>query len=403
MTTGHIRRVPEGLWPLWGAGFISAVGESLYQVAIMWMILDLTGSPTATGLIGLSQYLPAVFFGPLAGTLVDRWNRKRVMIVADFARAILVAAIPVLFYAGEITGLRLGMLAFASNLFTTAFVPARDSIVPSVVRAGELTRAGSLLQASFGFAYFTGPMLVALILSVAETPDLFYVNSLTYLVSMACLFALKPRPPGRPAIAHATPWESLRAGFAYAKAHRLVGGLLLITAVDNVFIMGPALVGTPIYVKQHLQRGPEAYAAIQGAFALGMIVGSLLVQRVAAKFPRGRILLWALMFDGITFAPFAFTDNLYVVLGLWFFHSIGVPFILVPRTTLIQTEVPAHYQGRVFSLVYLTVVGLSAVSSALTGILAEVVPIAQLYAIIGVSATVVGALGWKVRELRGAS
>jgi MFS transporter, DHA3 family, macrolide efflux protein len=375
----------------------------LYQVAIMWMILDLTGSTTATGLIGLAQYLPAVLFGPVAGTLVDRWNRKRVMIISDFARALLVAVIPVLYYANAMTGVRLGVLAFASNLFTTAFVPARDSIIPFVVAERELTSASSLLQASFGFAYFTGPLLVALVLSVATTPDLFYVNSLTYLASMAFLFALRPRPAELHEAVTTTPWQSLRAGLRYARNHGLIGGLLLISAVDNLFIMGPALVGTPIYVKQHLHRGPEAYAAIQAAFALGMIVGSLLVRRIAGKVPRGKLLLWALMFDGITFLPFAFTSDLYAVLGLWFFHSIGVPFILVPRTTLIQTAVPPALQGRVFSLVYLTVVGLSALSSALTGILAETIPIAQLYGIIAISATVVGAAGWTVRDLREAS
>jgi hypothetical protein len=95
-----------------------------------------------------------------------------------------------------------------------------------------------------------------------------------------------------------------------------------------------------------------------------------------------------------------FTTTLHGALAVWFVHSIGIPFIIVPRSTLIQTEVPAQFQGRIFSLVNLTVVGLSAVSCSLTGLVAEILPINTLFAIIGVSATVVGAAGWLVRDLR---
>jgi MFS family permease len=170
--------------------------------------------------------------------------------------------------------------------------------------------------------------------------------------------------------------------------------------VDNLFIMGPAMVGTPLYVRLHLGLGAQAYAALQAAFALGMIVGSVLVNRFGARLPRGKVLLIAIIWDGITFVSFLFTDSLVPVLIAWFVHSVGIPFIIVPRTTLIQTEVPSHFQGRVFSLVYLTVVGLTAISCGLTGFVAEILPVNVLFGVIGVSAAIVGACGWFVRELR---
>lgn len=365
----------------------------------MWLIYELTGSATATGLVGMSQYLPAVLLGPLAGALVDKLDRKRVMIVADAMRALLVALIPILYLMGTMTGIRLGLTAFSIALFTTLFVPARDAIVPQLVPTTELTHAGSVLQASYGFAYFVGPMLAAAILPLVRIPGLFFADAITYAASLLFLLKLRPRPQIRETQV-ISPWQLLKDGLRYAHRRGLIRGLLLLTGVDNLLIMGPALVGAPLYVRLHLGLGAGAYAATEGAFAAGMIVGSFLVHRFGARLPRGKTLLWAIMWDGISFVPFMFADTLSVTLALWFVHSIGIPFILVPRTTLIQTEVPSELQGRMFSLVHLTVVGLSAISCALTGIAAEYIPPHILFGVIGVGATVVGAAGWLVKDLR---
>jgi MFS transporter, DHA3 family, macrolide efflux protein len=391
--------IPSGLWPLWTAGFVSTIGDSMHQVALMWLVYELTGSSTVTGLVGMSQYLPAVLVGLFAGAFVDRMNRKYVMIAADAARIVLVALIPILYLSGLMTGLILGLIAFSIAIFTTAFSPARDAITPQIVQPSELTQAGSVLQASYGFAYFIGPVLAAAFLPWIKLTGLFFADSASYLLSLGCLIWIKPRPISQPQ-EQSSSWKLLKEGLNYAKTNGLIRGLLLVTAVDNLFIMGPALVGAPLYVRHHLHLGAGAYAAVEGAFALGMITGSFLFHRIGSRLPRGKTLLCALMFDGITFAPFYFTTTLFPTLIVWFVHSIGIPFILVPRTTLIQTQVPQQLQGRVFSMINLTVVGLSSFSCALTGLLAETMPIGILYVVIGISATIVGAVGWLFRDLR---
>lgn len=366
----------------------------------MWLIYELTGSKIATGLIGMSQYLPSVLFGVFAGALVDRMNRKRVMIFSDAARVVLVALIPTLYLMGMMTGLLLGLLAFSIALFTTMFYPARESAIPQIVERGDLARANSLLQGSYGFAYFVGPVLAAAMLPWARLSGLFYGDAITFLASLLFLLKLRPRPQIVEITERASPLKTVREGLLYAHRHGVIRGLLWVTAVDNLFIMGPALVGAPLYVRLHLGLGAGAYAATEGAFALGMVAGSFLVHRYGPKLPRGALLLWAIMWDGITFVPFYFMDSLTGSLIVWFIHSIGIPFILVPRATLIQTEVSSHLQGRIFSLVNLTVVGLSAISCSLTGIATEFISTEMLFAIIGISATIVGGIGWLIRDLR---
>ncbi|MBU0692341.1 MFS transporter, partial [bacterium] len=300
---------------------------------------------------------------------------------------------------GYMTGMLLGLIAFMIAIFTTLFMPARDSIIPQLVDSTDLIKAGSYMQAAGGFAYFAGPVLAAAILPVAKLTGLFYADAATYAVSLLFLLCLRPRPlvrktPSSPA------WTMVKQGLGYARRSSLIRGLLLITAIDNLFIMGPALVGTPLYVRLHLGLGAGAYAAVQGSFAAGMIVGSFLVPFISKRMKRGRILLWAIIFDGFTFVPFLWADSLLAAMLLWFVHSIGVPFILVPRTTIIQTCISEDYQGRIFSMVNLTVVGLSAISCGLTGMAAEVMPVNWLFALIGVLAGLVGLSGWMFKALR---
>ena len=106
--TGWRGFLPRGLWPLWSAGLVSTAGDSLHQVAILWLVYEFTGSETATGLFGMAQYLPSVVVGLFAGTLVDRFESQAVMIAADAARVLLVALIPTLYLLGRMNGLAAG-------------------------------------------------------------------------------------------------------------------------------------------------------------------------------------------------------------------------------------------------------------------------------------------------------
>lgn len=393
------RIVPRGIRPLWVAANVSLIGDSLHDVAVLWLIYDLTESSTATGLLGIARYLPSILLGVFAGAWADRIPRKTVMLWCDAVRVVLVALLATLVATGTATSWSLYILAFAISICTVFFAPARDAVVPQLVSPADLNRATSMMQSSLGVAYFIGPLLAAACLPIIGLAGLFGVDALTYVVSFLFLLCLKPKVVNALASVD-SPWQMVREGLAFARSSPLIHGLLWVTAVDNLFIMGLAIVGTPIYVRQHLGLGAAAYAVLQSSFALGIIVGSVLMHRFGNRLPRGKTLLWALVFDGVTFAPFYFIDSLFSAAALWFVHSIGIPFILIPRTSLVQSEVPVHMQGRVFSLVQLTVVGLSAISSGWVGVALEKMTSPQLYLVTGLAAGTVGALGFLNKELR---
>ncbi|MFH1010464.1 MAG: MFS transporter [bacterium] len=398
---------PAGLFPLWLAGFISTMGDEIHWVALLWLIYDLTGSKMATGLVGSAQFLPAVLFGLFAGVLVDRFDRRRVMMAADLARALLVAVIPLLLVSGHLRGFHLGVLAFAISGFTVAFMPARDALIPELVEKENLTQANALIQGSINLAFLLGAGLAAAALPLLKLPGLFYMDAVSYLASFACIWWIKKARAKRIEVAPSIPSQeppvrALREGLAHAYRDGRIRGLLLVTAVDNLFIMGPAIVGFPIYVRDHLQHGPLGLAGLDASFAAGMLLGSFFLHRWGRQLPKGRVILSAIIFDGLSFIPLLWTTELWTSMVVIFVHSIGVPFILVPRTTLIQEIVAPRMQGRIFSMINLAVFGLTALSAALTGIALEWIPVAQLYAIIGILAAIVGLMGWTIRDLRSA-
>ncbi|NUO19187.1 MFS transporter [bacterium] len=392
------RIVPRAVQPLWAAANVSLIGDSLHDVAIMWLIYDLTGSPSATGALGVARYLPSILIGIFAGAWVDRVSRESVLLWCDAIRILLVGLIAGFVAVNSIGPLGLYVLAFAVSVCTVFFAPARDALVPQLVSASELNRATSALQSSLGVAYFVGPLLAAVMLPIVGLAGLFGLDALTYAISFLFLLSLK-RGTKIQAAAE-PPLRMVKEGLAYARQSGLVHGLLWVTAVDNFFIMGLAIVGTPIYVRNHLELGAEAYAVLQSCFALGIVAGSILVHRFGSRLPRGKTLLFAIVFDGISFMPLYFADTLFTAAIIWFIHSIGIPFILIPRTSLVQTEVTSYMQGRVFSLVQLTVVGLSALSSGVVGIVLTYTPPEDLYLYFGLAAGIVGAVGFTNKSLR---
>ena len=155
---------------LWTGQVLSQAGDSVFMIALMWYMLDLTGSKALAGLAATSAYLPTLLFGLMAGVAVDRFNRRRIMIMADAMRAILVILIPLAAGLGWLTGGSgawfLGCVTFCVACVSTLFAPARDALVPELVDSKKLDMANGMIQTSWQLALFVGPILAALLIPI---------------------------------------------------------------------------------------------------------------------------------------------------------------------------------------------------------------------------------------------
>ncbi len=420
---------------------ISQAGDSIFEIALLWMLLELTGSNATTGLIAMSAYLPTLIFGLFSGALVDRFDKRRIMLLADMARAILVVCIPLLYYMGGLNGLVLGVFTFAIASFNTLFNPARDALVGKIVPSDKQLQANSLIHTSWQYALFVGPAIAGFLLLMVNEVQLFFVDALTFMLSFYFIYKLtadggqrrvnensehrgkeaqrslltgheNERRDGEVESFESVEQrkkikmiviESLRdmkEGLEYVKGDKRLSVLVLMTILNNFFLMGPAVIGAPIFVREILNEGVESYAFVQVAYGIGMLAGTLLLNYYSRFFKQSHILLWGIALDGITFLPLLWVTTFEGMFLTLVIHCLAIPMIIVTRPTIILQIVPEEMQGRVFSMIGVSVQGVTAISIALTGVVAEIIPINVIYAVIAVAAALTALIGLSVKELR---
>lgn len=384
---------------LWLAQLITAMGDAVYQLALIWLILDLTGSSVITGLVAMSAYLPAMLFGLLGGVFADKYNRLSIMHISNISQFLTVLAIPLTLFYGVADAVMIGVLAFVRSSFGTMFPPALNAFVPEVVGREHLMRVNSVIATSSQLAYLIGPAIAGVLLGVMSVSELFLFDAVSFLgASFLLLFVVRDKVHQNRET-HAT-FKQLMSGIKYIKKHRSIGYLILLTILNNIFIMGPAIVGMPIFVKTTLNGTASDFAFVEAGMAGGMLVGSWLVYRYAHKINNGKLLLLGLLWDGITYAFFFWIPSVPLAIAMIILHGMGIPTITISRTAIIQRNTPNEYHGRLFSMVHLAVVGMTATSSALVGIFAAYMPVRTVFLVFGLGAVITGLIGLRSKELR---
>src|SRR5882672_10870940 len=349
MGRGH--KVPAPFAFLWAAQFLSQFGDSIFQIAFVWLILDMTGSKSATGAAATVSYLPALLFGLAAGLLVDRWNRRLVMAGADAGRALLLALAGVLLWRGALSPALLTAIAFGMASSAVLFNPARDSLLPEIVPAAQLTKANAWVQSSQQAAFLFGPLAAGVLIQGGGVKSTFPAAMLLFGGSLLLLLAIKgvgrAHRAGRESL---TLGEDFRRGLAAIASDGTLVLLLVLTALDNMFIMGPAILGNVVIVRETLRGSASDYALVEAIYGVGMIAGSILVARVGSRVPSGWLVLIGVTLDGLTYVPMLWCRTLPYLLVLSLIHSLAIPIITVPRATILQRIAPPSLVGRVFAL-----------------------------------------------------
>jgi MFS family permease len=401
--TGRGPKVPAPFAFLWAAQFLSQFGDSIFQIAFVWLVLDLTGSKSATGLAATVSYLPALLFGLAAGLLVDRWDRRIVMAAADAGRALLLGLAGVLLWQSLLSPSILTAIAFGMATSAVLFNPARDSLLPEIVPAASLTKANAWVQSSQQAAFLFGPLAAGVLIQWGGVKSTFPAGMLLFGGSLLFLLAIKgvgrAHRAGRESLA---PGEDFRRGLKAIASDGTLVLLLVLTALNNMFIMGPAILGNVVIVRDTLRGSASDYALVQAIYGVGMIAGSFLVARVGSRIPSGWLVLIGITLDGITYVPMLWCRTLPYLLTFSLIHSMVIPMITVPRVTILQRIVPPSLVGRVFALQNVVVVGVTALSCGMAGLLLETVSAPVLFALgggLGAATGLLGALSPRLRRL----
>jgi MFS family permease len=402
---------------LWWGQFISIWGDACFHGAVPLVVkhMGVAEPGFALGLVFASATLPFLLFAVPFGGLVDRADRLRVMIGADFVRAgILLALIGALVWRPELLSLPLlCVVAFGLSTASALFLPARDALIPELCSDPlHLFKANALVQTSQQLGPVVGWVVAAGIVTAVGRTHLFTIDGASYLVSALLLMGLmrarrsgapaEPAPPapGPPEALESTGFAGEEGSETEAIRHPAVRALLAMTFLNNLFIMGPALVAAAYLINEEWALSDRHYVVFEIAFAFGMLAGTGLALLLRRRLRMITILLAALVWDGITYAVFPLLPGFSAAVALIFFHAMAVPLITVSRTSLLQQVVPSAAHGRVFARIGFSVTGATALSLALSRFLVDDLGAMPLFLLAGLGGMGTAYLAIRMPSLR---
>jgi MFS family permease len=330
---------------LWIGQGTSFLGDAVSMVALVVLVVQVTGTASAVGGALIARLLPTLA-SPLAGVLADRLDRRLVLVTSDLARAVLVLG---LIFATNLATIY--VLVFCMGLARTLFNPTVRAAFPSVVGGADLTRANALVGGTFSVSETAGPALGGLLVATVGVDAAFVLDSATYLISAALLSFIPLARPQREE--EETGFgEDLRSGFAYLARSRvplaIVLGAFLTVLTINITIPAEIFLAKGIF-----DAGNAGYGLLVGLYGGGMVLGSALMVALG-----DRVRLLPLYFLGV----FAMAMGLVGVgLSPTFGLALGALAVVgvangtenVTTDTILQKRVPDVYLGRVFSVRFL--------------------------------------------------
>ena len=368
---------------LWSGFTVSLLGDGIYIVAIAWQAFELSNTPTALSVVGAAWTLPTVLLLLAGGVLSDRVDRRVLMMTADALRAVAIGAIGALSIAGVLELWELLVLVAVYGVGDALFNPAASAITPSLVPPEQLVEANALGYLVRPLALrFLGPALGGVLVAGAGAGTCFVVDAGSFLVSAACIAAMRPRPVQPPPEPRRSVIAEIRDGMAFVRATPWLWATLCSVGLALLAYYGPRQVLLPFRLKNDLGLGAGTFGAVLAAAGLGSMVAAVAIGQfgLPRRFITWMYIAWAL--STLEVALFAFAG------AVWQFMAIAVAGGLFETIgnviwgTLMGSRVPTGLLGRVSSVDWQMSIALTPISFGLAGPIAEG---------IGIRATMIGA------------
>ncbi len=353
---------------LWSGQIVSLTGTGISQLAFPLLVLALTGSPAQAGLVGALRGLPFLLLSLVAGALVDRWNRKKVMIFCDVGRALALGSIPFAYAIGHLTVVQLYITALIEGTLFTFFNLAETACLPNVVEREQLSAASAQNEATYNFTFLVSPLLGGALYSLGKALP-FLTDAISYILSVCSLGMIRTSFQQEREDAPLTLWADIRAGLLWMWHQPLIRYLSLLTGCINLVAISSELIVIVIAQAEH--ASPFFIGVIFTVGGIGSTIGALLSTPIQKNVRFGSatiaicwltVILWPLYF--IAFQPY-FLAIVFASITL-----VG-PIYNVMQYSYRVTLIPDELQGRVNSVFRLVAFGLQSLGLALTGVLLQ--------------------------------
>ncbi len=366
---------PVSLWRnrdymlLWGGQVVSVLGSNVSTIVVPLLILAITNSPAAAGIAGALTSIPYVLFSLPVGALIDRWDRKKVMVLCDLGRALVFASIPLAIWLDTLTIWQLYVAAFVEGVLMVFFNIAEVAALPRVVPKEQLGDATAQNMSTFGVAGVVGSGLGGFLYQSVGRAVPFVLDAFSYLVSALSLLLIKTNFQGERAPTERRLRAEIMEGLRWAWNEPLVRFTSFISGSMNLTWAASVLI--IIVLAKQLGAGEAAIGTIFSIGSVGSIVGAALGGRINRRFSVGQIVIATTWVNVLLFPLYALAPNIIVLGVISAVLFTALPIYSVAVLSYRLALIPDALQGRVNSAVRLVAFGGIPLGSMLGGFLLE--------------------------------
>jgi MFS family permease len=358
---------------LWTGATISAMGDGMSFVALLWLLIERGGTPTDVGWLAAIHTAPVIIGGFASGVILDRYDPRKVIAADNAIRGLAVVSVPIAAAMGALSTPLLFVVAAIYGLLFMTSAAGIPSMITRLVPPEDLTTANAMESLSFSISGLIGPGVAGLIIAAFGAPIVLAIDALTYFVFVGCLLAIRR---GRGAGADQAPASGARpvAGGGLRPAIRFIFSARAIVAITIFYMLvniagGILTVVVPLYVRDVLGGGSEMFGLLISVLTAGDLAGLLIVGAVNWRWPLGRSIAWSLLTSGLVIMLWVLRPSvipLAIILAVWGALSSSLtPWAQTIRMRLI----PPEMRGRVFAVLRTSMQSTRPIGSVVAGFL----------------------------------
>lgn len=390
---------------LLAADMVSRFGDSIDAIAYSWIMYEVTGSESLMALVIGLNYLPTVFLTPITGAVVDRIKKKKIMVISDFLRMMIVAAIILMYSAGKLTPAIIAALTVITSVVEAFRIPAGGAILPLLLDR-EFYKLGKAANYSVSrMAELIGYIMAGALIAKIGAAGALWIDALTFLGSGTMICFIRYKELGqRAGISVKNIGNDFKVGLHYIRDNKIIQTIGLIGLLINFGIMPLSVFQTP-YVSDYLQMGPEVLSYIKVLMSVGMMCGAALVPKLE-KVTEAALAAIAGVQMGITLLVMGITPSFtaaslkysFLILSM-FLIGAGGGVLNVIVSSCMMKNVPKDMMGRISGFIASIMQASMPAASFLCSGLALVFDVTQIFVVFGVITVIVYLALYKNKRL----
>ena len=381
---------------------VSALGDAVSFTALPLLVLALTGSGFAMGVVGAFQTLPDLVFGMLAGAFADRSDRKRMMFLADFGRAVLTALIPLSVAVEGPTMAVILVVAAPMSILRSFFLAGYTASIPALVGRAQVGRANSIFEALYSLGFIVGPAIAGILAATIGPGPTLAIDAVSFGLSAIALAAL--RTDLRAPVDRVQPpiLSAIREGIDYVIASPVLRSIIPIWTIVAVLI-APLVTALAVRVTRDLGQPSSTLGALLATYGVGTVIGSLVSARIINYVRPGVVLLAGNIIVGSALVVVALESYVPVLFGAALVAGAAQSMTLVTYITLRTAYSPDEFLGRIGSTARTISIGLQPIGLLIGGALIDRIGGSTTMALMGITIALVSLAFVPVRAIRTAT